>query len=218
MNVLQGKSLFETSGDIIYQLITGLPLHLQKELSHQILGLAWRLDLSKDLAFAVTIMHRLDAAFVAMKNGSINGVPPNFFKLLRWYNNYGTTTLQIWLEALYTESLHDFLVENPLPVLLNDTVNFFCGPSALDNLGRYFNQSSLPPIQMSLCQINWMMVGPEVVGFYTRDMQKNDSNIFEAVGAVYKLATESLIDEGMKIYAAVLPFYERALQYSEIDL
>jgi hypothetical protein len=222
LNALEGRPVYEVDffvslGNKIFELIADLPRHLQYKLSQNILMLANELNLQDDLSLAVTIVNRLDTAIMAMKNDSMAGVPPNFLRLLRWYDRYGTTTLRVWLDALFNETLHEFLVENPLPILLNDTRNFFCGPDALRNLSPYFKDRSLQPIQMTLCQINWMMVGPEILQYYTMDIEKNETNIFQALSAGYKITTEVLIGEGVKLYETVLPFYYRAFEYSAIN-
>ena len=221
ISVIEGESegvvdLLNNLGERLFGMLINLPLNLQQELSMDIMKLAKQLELYDELEFVLTIMNRLDTAFMAMKNESMTDVPPNFLKLLRWYNNYGPTTLKIWLEALFNETLHEFLVENQLPVLLNDTRNFFCGPE--DNLSPYFKDPSLQQIRSDLCEINWQMVGQEIVQYYTMDMKKNETNVFKAIGAGYRIATELLVQEGMKLFGVVEPFYHRVLRYNEIEL
>ena len=143
---------------------------------------------------------------------------PNLTKLLQWYKSFGTQTLGIWLEALQTESLHQFLVNNQLPEILKDPRNFFCGPSSLSRLSKYFNRTQLPLVKEALCSINWVNVSSEFEMYFLQNTMKSKFDIFKAFKIVSRITQQFVMPEWEELLGVVTPYYETFVNYTFEEL
>ena len=145
-----------------------------------------------------------------MKNGTAEMMSPNLLKFLIALRMHGANVVRIVLTALINEDLHEFLVHNPLPMILRDPHDFFCGMNSR-RLPMYFKHPRAPMILTELCEIEWDKLAAETDNFlYSGPEYKFD--IFKAVEISDRLVMHVVIPQGTMIYDAVMPAVEAFLE------
>ena len=200
-----------------FNFIMDLPQPLQKQVAITVDEIIQMLNLQNESTIFITVLTKLDVAFMDMDNSTALMIP-NLTKLVQWYIKFGTQTLGIWLEALQTESLHQFLVDNQLPDILGDPRNFFCGPSSLGRLSKYFNRKQLPMVQNALCSINWSNVSSEFEMYFLENTMKSKFDIFRAFKIVSRITQQLILPEWKELLDVVRPYYEEFFDHTLQEL
>ena len=185
--------LFQKLVDNLFRLIVDAPPSLKTVVSTNVNGLLSSLSVKNEASMIMTVLVRIDRAMMSLTNKTVGSVPPNFHRLLRWYDEMGLATLSIWLQALQEETLHEFLVDNTLPYLLRDPREFFCGRDSTENLLKYFpHPELLPRIKNDLCDVHWVNLTREFREYFLENRAQHEFDLFEFAEIGYRVANYSV--------------------------
>ena len=201
-----------------FNFITNLPLQFKKELSGIIDENIQNFKLGDESAVFFTILKRLDAALTITANTTAADLPTNLSKLLHWYKSLGLRTLDMWLRALQTESLHRFLVDNSLDNILNSPRDFFCGATSSSRLNLYFNDTKLESIKTSLCTIGWDNINSEFEVYFVENSTEYQFDFFNALNIVNRITNQFIVPEWLKLSNIVSSYYQTFNDYTFEDL